>query len=388
MGGEGGAAISVVRSLGSRGVKVYLLARRDEPAAHSRFAVSITSEGDGKDAVDAWASYLLSPASDHLRGSVLLAASDPGLEVLQLHRARLARRFRLALADPESQQQLLNKLSTYRLARDAGVPHPRFWEAANEEQVCEQASEYLYPLMVKPQYSHHFTRLYTGKYLLARDFDELLAACRKAWGQELAVLILEYIPGPDHLLCSYYTYFDEAGTPLVDFTKRVIRRQPPYSGLASYHVTDWIPEARDLGLRLFEHAGLRGLGNVEFKWDERDEKLKVIECNARFTAANGLVAAAGLDLAWLVYADTSGLPWSVERGWHYRSGLTLWRPGSDFLSFLALRKREGLTAGSWLRSVLRPQLFPFFSFRDPLPWAASLTRYPGRLTRFMKRALP
>ena len=53
---------------------------------------------------------------------------------------------------------------------------------------------------------------------------------------------------------------------------------------------------RDLGLALFGHAGLRGVANVEFKRDPRDGRLKLIECNARFTAANGLLTASGIDL--------------------------------------------------------------------------------------------
>jgi hypothetical protein len=56
-------------------------------------------------------------------------------------------------------------------------------------------------------------------------------------------------------------------------------------GNACYHLTDWNPEVGDLSLKLFQWVGLRGLANAEFKRDERDGKLKLIECNARFTAS-------------------------------------------------------------------------------------------------------
>ena len=61
-------------------------------------------------------------------------------------------------------------------------------------------------------------------------------------------------------------------------------------------------------LRLFRHVGLRGLANVEFKLDPRDGQYKLIECNARFTAANGLVAKSGIDLGRFVYCRAVGLP--------------------------------------------------------------------------------
>src|SRR6185437_4458297 len=124
----------------------------------------------------------------------------------------------------------------------------------------------------------------------------------------LDVMVVEMVPGPDSRLCSYYTYLDESGTPLFHFTKRVIRRSPPVFGGGSYHITDWLPEVKELGLRFFQAVGLRGLGNVEFKRDERDGRLKLIECNARFTEANCLVMASSLDLPLLVYNRLVGRP--------------------------------------------------------------------------------
>ena len=83
----------------------------------------------------------------------------------------------------------------------------------------------------------------------------------------------------------------------------------------------------ELGLRFFEGVGLRGLGNVEFKRDARDGRLKLIECNHRFTAATGLMRAAGLDLPLFVYNKLTDRPLpTVDR---YRAGLTMWYPMKD-----------------------------------------------------------
>jgi len=150
-------------------------------------------------------------------------------------------------------------------------------------------------------------------------------------------------------------------------------------GEACYHITDWNPEVRDLGLKLFRHVRLRGLGNVEFKRDLRDGKLKIIECNARFTAANALVKAAGLDLALLSYNKLTGRPLpAMDR---YRSGLTLWLPTQDFLACLDLRRQGKITLAGWLLGVLRPQHFQFLSWRDPLPAIVGAWRRTSRIVR-------
>jgi len=359
-------AISVIRSLARAGVDVHLLCRAGAVPSYSKYARRIPVDATLPQQ-DAWLRYLLGPDSEALRGSVLMACNDDGLELLLEHREALADKYRLDVSDPDAQRSMLDKLATYRLAASAGVPTPRFWAAGSEEEVRAHADEYAYPLMIKPLHSHEFKRVHEGKYLMAADFDELLAAWRRAHERDVEVVLLEMIPGPDDLLCSYYTYLDERGEPQFHFTKRVIRRYPEHEGFGCYHITDWNPEVRDLGVRLFAHVGLRGVANVEFKRDPRDGRLKVIEVNARFTAANGLVAAAGYDLALLVYNRAAGLPQPSWTGTPYRVGLRLWYPLDDFLAYLDLRSRGSLGFGGWLRSVAHPCVLPYFSLADPKP---------------------
>jgi len=359
-------AISVIRSLAGAGVEVHLLCRPGAVPSYSRYARRLPTD-PSLPLQEAWLSYLLGPESEALRGAVLLACNDDGLELLLEHREELAARYLLDVCDVEAQRAMLDKLATYRLAAAAGVPTPRFWPATSEAEVRAHADEYAYPLMIKPLHSHEFKRIHEGKYLMAAGLDELLAAFRRTQEGGVEVVLLEMIPGPDDLLCSYYTYLDEAGAPQFHFTKRVIRRFPEHEGFACHHVTDWAPEVRDLGLRLFRHVGLRGVANVEFKRDTRDGRLKVIEVNARFTAANGLVAASGYDLARFVYNRVAGLPQPSLSERPYRTGLHLWYPLDDFLAFLELRRQGRLRFGEWLRGIAHPAVLPYFSLADPKP---------------------
>jgi predicted ATP-grasp superfamily ATP-dependent carboligase len=114
------------------------------------------------------------------------------------------------------------------------------------------------------------------------------------------------------------------------------------------------------------------LVNVEFKRDPRDGKCKLIECNARFTAAECLVAASGFELGAFVYRRVIGLP--QEPLAEYRSGLRLWDPFRDFTSFLSLRRNGKLTFAKWLASVLHAQTFPYFAWSDPAPAFARAIR--------------
>lgn len=372
-------ALSLVRALGARCIPVYVLNEPHADVQFSRYATRI--ELSWSDPFPQAATrFLTGPDSDYLEGSVLLAASDEALDIIADHRSSLEQKFHLDLSNPTAQRMMLNKLSTYETAREANVPTPRFWEVESLHDIRGVREELVFPLIVKPKLSHLFQRKFGRKFLVVDDFDQLLDAYREVERHGIEAVLMEKIPGPDSLLCSYYTYLDEDGEPLFDFTKRIIRRFPTNMGLACYHVTDHVPEVKELAVRLFQHAGLRGLANAEFKLDRRDGQLKLIECNARFTAANGLVAKAGLDLSSLVYNRLVGLPLPPLD--HYRDGLTLWDPARDLRACRELRRRGELSLTGWLRSVMRPHMFPAFSWRDPQPALVRLKRRLwGRLFR-------
>ena len=188
------------------------------------------------------------------------------------------------------------------------------------------------------------------------------------------MLVTEFIPGPDDQFSSYYSFLDEEGSPLFHFTKRKLRQFPPRFGGGTYHVTEWQPEVAELGLRFFQGVGLRGLGNVEFKRDARDGGLKLIECNARFTMATGQVRRAGIDLAMIAYARTTGQPLPPMDS--FRDGVRLWYPSLDLRALQQYRALGEISRTQWLRSLAHRQHLPVLDAHDPLPF---LTAVRGRL---------
>jgi D-aspartate ligase len=365
VGGEHGC-LSIARSLGATGIPVYAINHPESVVRYSRFCKWIDLPGNKTVGTEVWAAYLLGRESNHLRGAVLLAASDEAIELIAEHREALSEKFTLDLSNPEAQLCMLDKLCTYRAAQAAGVPTPKFWVADTREQVEKLERELIFPLILKPIIGHKFSRKFTGSYAVAHRFDELLPAYDAVCRAGIRTFLVEMIPGPDDKLCSYYTYLDEDGKNLIDFTKRVIRRYPMNMGGSTYHITDYVPGIQELGLALFGQVGLRGVANVEFKLDERDGKLKLIECNARFTAADCLLVASGLNLPLLVYNRLTGRAQTVASS-RYRMGMRLWKPVGDFVAYRQLNKMGLLTFRAWIRSVMYPQIFPVFRWNDPLP---------------------
>jgi D-aspartate ligase len=112
-------------------------------------------------------------------------------------------------------------------------------------------------------------------------------------------------------------------------------------------------------------------------------RLKLIECNHRFTAATGLMRAAGLDLPLFVYNKLTDRPLPpVDR---YRPGQTMWYPMRDLRAFAAYRREGEISLLSWLRSIMRRHHYPVASMSDPRPVLANNLRVFGRIRRVLRR---
>jgi predicted ATP-grasp superfamily ATP-dependent carboligase len=380
--GGGANALSIGRSIGALGVKVYSIGAAPY-LRYSRFLQPITPPS-GDDLESSWAACLLGPETDHLRGAVVLATSDEGIAVVARNRGRLAERFLLDVSDVAAQLDMLDKLATYEAAVAAGVPTPRFWRLNGLADLEQIRGELVFPLIVKPLHSHAYTAVFPGrsKFRIATNLDELVDVYREMRAADIAVMLVEKIVGPDDLLCSYYTYIDASGTPTLDFTKRIVRRHPPNMGVASYHITDWNPEVRDVALRLFKHVGLRGVANAEFKRDRRDGELKLIECNARFTDATCLLVKSGLDLSQHVYFHIIGEPRPAPTT--YATGRRLLYLSNDLLAFRALREKGEISWPQYIRSLMHPQSFGYWSANDPGP---AVARGVGRVVKLVAQAI-
>ena len=253
----------------------------------------------------------------------------------------LGTRFRPILSSPDAQLCLLDKLCTYERAREAGVPTPRFWPVEGRAGLEAVRDELVYPLIVKPHASIDFQERFGGiKHFAADDLAEARDAVARAEDAGLSVMLVERIVAPDTVLRSYYTWIDRSGEPVVHFSKRLLRRSPPGMGLATYHVTDWIPEIRDLALRLLGEVGLEGVAQVEFILDPRRRRQQAHRVQRALHPAELADRGGGggppLDR---LPRRRRAAPEPVAGG--FRAGVRLWDPQKDLRAYRELRARGG-----------------------------------------------
>lgn len=311
---------------------------------------------------------------------VILPCCDASIAFLAENEETLRRRFIFDGGTKQQRLALLDKRETLEMANAADVATPKYWPVERGDKLDGRFTDCQFPVIVKPLNTFKFAKVFGEKFLVAETgIDELKEKIRLAHDKGFDVTVTEKIPGPDTLLTSYYTYVDDDGRFLFNFTKRVIRRFPVNSGGATYHATQWLPETAEQGIKFFKKTGFRGLGNIEFKRDTRDGQLKIMEVNARFTAAQELAVRAGIPIDLIVYCQLTGQEIPVFSD--CENDLRLWYPIKDFLAMMQLRGMGKITLSDWLGELRAHRMI------SPLIDSADRKPYYGAANSLFKKAL-
>jgi D-aspartate ligase len=374
-------ALSLTRSLGRVGIRVGVSGPPDCWGIYSSHCSERYYFSRNTDPKAYWRKLLLGPNPIIKERQILLPCSDNAIEFLAENEAELRKNFVFDGGQAGQRLDLLDKRRTLEIAKTAGISTPKSWPVSQGEDFAEKIADMQFPLIVKPHNTFNFARVFGRKFFQVQSgLDELREKVREAHESGFEVSIVELIPGPDNLLSSYYTYIDDDGTCLFHFTKRVFRRYPMNCGGATYHATEWLPETAAEGLKFFKNTRFRGLGNIEFKRDLRDNKLKIIEVNARFTAAQELAVRAGMPIDLIVYCQLTGQANPTVSS--FETDLRYWYPVKDFLAFLELRRLGQLSFFDWIRSFNpKRNVSPLFDLGDLKPAFGAAGALVGKAVR-------
>ena len=376
---------SATRSLGEQGIPVYVLNGGDDYLRHSRYTTAFIDVGSGEGMQDRWLEWLETGP----RGAALLPCNDDGVELIARNRNLLLDWGYLPVEGNDSAMiTMLDKDRCYDLARELGLSAPTIVPLREAGDLANVPEDILYPCGLKPMHTHEFARHFGGrlKVIVVNDRSELEAKWVEMQKRGLEMMVTEIVQGPDNRLWGYYSYLDEHGRPLVEFINRKLRQYPVHFGRGCYVVSDWDDEVVDASLRLLRATDYLGPSHVEWKRDVRDNRLRLIEVNARFALHNEQMRACGKDLTLVAYNRLVGRP--VAAPTPVRKGVRLWYPGTDVQALFDYRSRGEITFRTWLRSLIAHRKhFPVFKWYDPMPTIVAHGRIViGRVNKLLGRS--
>jgi len=299
--GAWGGALEAIRSLGLRGVQVYVfvLGRDPTPYIKSRYcreAIELT----GKDAVSMRLELIAWYKTQRFTRRPLLV---PMIDILATfvaeERQSLEECFTIGAARPQTILDLLDKIRANSLAANHGLTVPKSMIVRSCNELQEAATTLNYPVIAKPTWWREKGRI-DFKTATFDTPESLVNGLSIVLDGNSSALVQSYIPGKDQDIEAFMFYRDLRGMVWA-CTSRKLRQSPPGAGIMAAGIAEDIPELRDLCVRFLNKIDYKGLGGIEFKI-ERGRRT-YIETSVRPEGFHALSRKAGVDLMWVAYCD-------------------------------------------------------------------------------------
>lgn len=362
--GEHCRGLGLVRSLGRRGIPVWTLEPEGERlASTSRYSRRSFPWPNGDEAEQLDYVYALA-ARHRLAGWALFPTNDETTALFARHHDELATHFRMTVPPWDVLARAYDKRLTYELAVNIGLDIPRTFYARSLEELTGLPCGF--PVVLKPAFKRDLNRFTHDKAWRADDRETLLARYGEACALVGAdvVMIQELVPGGGDTQFSHGALCVD-GRTLASVTARRTRQYPVEFGHSSSFVeTVSNPAVEEAATRLLRGMRYTGLAEVEFKYDRRDGRYKLLDVNPRVWTWHALCGAAGVDFPYLLWRSIHGEPVTEVRG---RPGVRWVRMSTDVAAAMSEMSRGRLSVRDYARSLMPPLQFSTLAADDPMP---------------------
>jgi D-aspartate ligase len=370
--------LGIARSLGRRGIPVYILDDQHSISSFSRYARRVIRVKNLRDEAETVASVLEVGRKFGLQGWVLFPTRDETVAAISRHRARLAEFYRVTTPDWETVKWAWDKKNTHILAEELGIPAPATWNPRSLEELAP-----LYPrlpLAIKPAVKENFFYA-TGKKAwraeTPEELDQLFLQAQQQIKPE-EVMVQEIIPGDGQHQFSYCAFFHK-GQVHSSLVARRNRQHPHEFGRAATYVESIeLPAIEELSECFLKAINYHGLVEVEFKQDPRDGQYKLLDVNARAWGFHSIGLPAGVDFPYLVYADQLGVTVERRRG---KSGIGWLRLITDIPTVASGLVLGRLKLDAYFNSLQNTRVESVFCSEDPWPGVAEVALLPYLLVK-------
>jgi len=365
--------LAIARSLGRRGIPVYIIDDQYCVSLFSRYAtkvIRVESILDERKTVDA---VLEVGRRYNLRDWVLFPTRDENVAAFSRYREELASFFRVTTGHWSSVEWAWDKKKTYELAEKLDIPCPKTFNPRSVEELPALFPRL--PLAIKPAVKENFFYATGAKAWRADTPEQLLSLYEKAVAQikPEEILIQEIVPGDGTTQYSYCA-FVQGGVPTSVLTARRVRQHPREFGRAATYVeTIDAPEIEILSERFLKAINYHGVVEIEYKRHSRTGEYKLLDVNARPWGFHAIGPAAGVDFPYVIYADQMGIPAEPARA---KAGVGWLRMVSDIPTALSDYLHGSLSIATYLKSLKATRVESVFSAGDPLPSLAEIIMLP------------
>jgi len=368
--------LGAVRSLGRAGVPVHAICEdRFVPYTFSRYLSSpiLLPTTPREEGAAALLDDLTRTAKALGTKSILLSTDDEAAIFVAEHAAELRHDFILPSVDPGLPRALASKRGLSLLCRQHNVAMPATYFAKSIEDVLAFAETADFPIVVKN--SEPWVRI-TAPAVRATTIVESrgdLVSLASKWTTDPQVVLQEYIPKAYAEDWIFHGYFDGASEPVVAFTGLKERSWPPYAGVTASAIAWPNPDLAKIATDFCRTIGYRGIVDMDWRLDLRDNRYKLVDFNPRLGANFRLfVSEAAIDVVRAQYLDLTGQTVPISAQVFGRRFIVENLNLASRIAGAPDRTIKGMHASG------TPE-FAWFAADDPLPFLAMALRFCGQV---------
>ena len=367
-----GGSLSVIRSLGRRGIHTVAVSEKENPPSFSsRYCDERHRVPSPETDLQGYRDALLEFAQRSDVGAIL-PVREADVFVLARDRDRFAEHLGTPWPSFEQLRDVHDRQRLFAAAERAGVPIP---ETLSLEDIDDWDRERI----VKGRFA-----ILTSAYLDSVPEGQLGSPAKTIFlepGVEPDIdaiieqmghvpIAQDFVPGTE--FCFRGLYRD--GEPIVTSQKKLIRGYKYSRGPSIYHEAVSLPGLEDAGLALLDELEWHGVASVGFIRDPEGE-FKLLEINPRFPASLPMDIHAGVDYPYYYWQLSLGE--SMDPSPPYRTGTAshllrgeLVHLHSVLLEDYPLARRPSVPGTVWniASSLVTHPQFDYFSLDDPGPF--------------------
>jgi D-aspartate ligase len=344
--------LSNTRSLGEAGIPVFVVDKTNCIARYSKYCRKFYKSPDF--IKDEFADFLIELAiREKIKDWVLIPSNDHAVYTLSKHKARLEEHYKVITPGLEIIENVYDKLKLLDIAEACGLPVPVTQNFKTPEEALR--TDLKFPVITKGRNGLSFYRHIRKKALLAEDEPKLRAqlhliddkyAVQKSFTQEL-------IPFDGTNKTISFTAFCVEGEIKSHWTGVKLREHPLRFGTATFAQSISCDECYKQSVPLLNELNYTGVCEVEYLFDPRNGKYKLIEINARTWLWVGLAKACGVDYVKMIYNYVNGINMDYPKS--YLVGMNWLNPISDLVFSLIAILTFRLNPGVYLKSILQQE---------------------------------
>lgn len=291
-------ALSIVRSLGSKGVNVATASHLENPICdYSRYNQSSLTYPHPLEASDEFLDWIEQIIKDDHYDLVIPVTERTLIPIARkFHNTPYAKKITMAKLD--ALETVLDKAKTSLLAKQCGVPIPTSWDIINSADLNSFEQEFTYPLVIKP-----------GRSISDQTNRVPMTVCYAHTQEELHKISNELLNHTHLVLQQYFTgigvgieLIAEQGKITYAFQHQRLHEMPLSGGGSSYRKSvDIDSDLLKASKKLIKALNWHGVAMVEFKKKPETGEFILIEINGRFWGSLPLAVAAGADFPHMLY---------------------------------------------------------------------------------------